>query len=139
MGRKFLFYKISVNWLIIILFTLKPLSAGIDFKIIDEQKTSITLQQDIKKGNAEGPWFSADKGSHFIGSLICTICFAKSIYEFSKVNKDNSVYLGTGITFSLGLGKEIRDSFQPGNIFSYKDLVANCLGIVLGILLLRVP
>jgi uncharacterized protein YfiM (DUF2279 family) len=134
-----LLYKISMIWLILILVAFKPLSARIDFKIIEEQKNSINLQQETEKSSVCDPWFSPDKGSHFIGSLICTIGFTKSMQEFHKVRKDNSVYLGTGITFSLGLGKEIRDSFQPGNIFSCKDLAANCLGICLGILLLRVP
>ena len=135
----FLLNKIPAIFLIVLAIAFKPLSAGIDFEVIEEQKKAAKLQQIQEKDNAYDPWFSPDKGSHFIGSLICTIGFAKSMQEFSNVKNDKSVYWGTGITFSLGLGKEIRDSFQPGNIFSYKDLAADCLGIGLGIMLLRVP
>ena len=137
--ENFLLYKISVTWLILMAAVFKPLSAGIDFKIVEERKNLLNLQQNEEIRNISDPWFSPDKGSHFIGSLISTVCLAKSMQEFSNVKKDKSVYWGTGITFSLGLGKEIRDSFQPGNLFSYKDLAADCLGIGLGIMLLRVP
>jgi len=135
----FLLHKVPAVLLIVAAIAFKPLSAGIDFKIVEEQKNLVNLQQNEEIRSISDPWFSPDKGSHFIGSLICTIGFAKSMQEFSNVKNDKSVYWGTGIALSLGLGKEIRDSFQPGNIFSYKDIAADCLGIGLGIMLLRVP
>ena len=147
--KRFSFYKggsgdfrlsiITAALLIFIIAAFEPLHAGADFKIVVEEKNSINFKQHRSKDRISDPWFSPDKGSHFIGSLISTIWLAKSMQEFSNVNNTKSIYWGSGLTFSLGMGKEIRDSFQPGNIFSWKDLTADCLGIGLGILLLRVP
>ena len=39
-----------------------------------------------------------------------------------------------GIVFSLGVTKEIRDSFQPDNRFSYRDLLFDLAGVGCGLL-----
>jgi uncharacterized protein YfiM (DUF2279 family) len=43
------------------------------------------------------------------------------------------------LSFSLGLGKEIYDHRKPSNRFSYKDLTADIVGIVIGVIIVSIP
>jgi uncharacterized protein YfiM (DUF2279 family) len=82
-------------------------------------------------------WFSRDKAHHFLTSAF----LASAGYYYSREISGNSdIHARTvGVSFSLSLGlfKEIRDGMQQKNSFSWKDLVADCLGTGLGILLMK--
>jgi len=70
--------------------------------------------------------------------MISTVFIGKiSQNMFDQQSRDAKVW-GAGITFSLGLAKEIIDSQSEGNRFDMQDLAANVAGIVLGIVLLGV-
>jgi uncharacterized protein YfiM (DUF2279 family) len=81
-------------------------------------------------------WLSPDKGTHVMGSMISTTLIGQiSLKEFDNSTQKSQI-IGAGTTFALGLAKEIFDSRQPYNIFSWKDLTANGVGIIIGIILL---
>ena len=82
-------------------------------------------------------WFSKDKGMHLAGSFISTGFVMMSGNRWLNLNKQKSKIVGISFTFSLALGKEIYDSRQENNHFSYKDLTADMLGIVLAIIIFR--
>jgi uncharacterized protein YfiM (DUF2279 family) len=84
------------------------------------------------------PWIAGDKGRHFIGSIICTAGTACFIKRFADKNTNQSAAFGMGLTFSFGLSKEIWDSTKKGNHFSYKDLIADILGIIAGGVLVKI-
>jgi len=132
------FKRLENNAILIILLLflcLQHLSAGERSKSLDTYLNSFALGKEMGKS---GSWFSADKGYHIVGSMICTTF----IGELSKKRFDSTPQkaqiIGAGTTFSLGLAKEIYDSGKPNNIFSWKDLSANCVGILIGMLLLGV-
>jgi|GEM_PF-402997 len=84
-------------------------------------------------------WFSRDKGLHLAGSLMTTVAISKSLQRFGNKSSTKASYWGVGLTFSLGLGKEIYDHRKPSNRFSYKDLTADIVGIVIGVILVSIP
>ncbi|MBN2425962.1 MAG: DUF2279 domain-containing protein [Calditrichaceae bacterium] len=83
-------------------------------------------------------WTGLDKGYHLVGSMIFMIGTAKGFQQYTSCDHQQSVIYGSGITLSLGMGKEIYDSKQKDNHFSYKDLVADIIGLAIGILILNI-
>ncbi len=75
-------------------------------------------------------WFSEDKYKHFILSAGMTIW----TYQFLRFQKNKgqtrSRDLSIGITFGVGIFKELIDSTKKDNHFSYKDLTWNAAGIL---------
>lgn len=72
--------------------------------------------------------FTADKYVHFIVCMILVQLIALFI----------PFYYAMLIVFILGLGKEIFDSKQQDNTFSFKDLFSDILGIIIEGLILYV-
>lgn len=80
-------------------------------------------------------WFARDKAEHlgvsaFLSGVSCSV-----FRDFYNNRERSSVYFSAALTFTLGLGKEFYDRGSPQGKFSYKDLVADILGITLGILI----
>ena len=82
-------------------------------------------------------WIARDKGLHFAGSFISTGLIITSAKRFSDFTDHQSRVAGISITFSLGLGKELYDSRQSNNHFSYKDLTADIAGIIVALLVFK--
>ena len=72
--------------------------------------------------------FTSDKYVHFIVCMILVQLIALFI----------PFYYAMLIVFILGLGKEIFDSTQKDNTFSFKDLFSDILGIVIEGLILMI-
>jgi len=85
------------------------------------------------------PWLGSDKGLHLAGSLMCTVAVSQSMQRFGHTTKERARIIGASFSLGLGLGKEVHDGCRTDNFFSYKDLLADCLGIALGWGLLTIP
>lgn len=72
--------------------------------------------------------FTSDKYVHFIVCMILVQLIALFI----------PFYYAMLIVFILGLSKEIFDSIQQDNTFSFKDLFADSLGIIIEGLILMI-
>ena len=72
--------------------------------------------------------FTSDKYIHFIVCMILVQLIALFI----------PFYYAMLIVFILGLGKEIFDSTQQDNTFSFKDLFSDILGIIIEGLILMI-
>ncbi len=82
-------------------------------------------------------WFAPDKAHHFITSAYLAALgnyVAKEEFSFSS---HSSKRVAVGFSFSLGLFKEIYDGTIRKRYFSYKDLVADCAGITIGLIILN--
>jgi len=88
-------------------------------------------------GEIKDMWLSRDKGLHLTGSFISTGLMIMSTNRFFDLNKQKSMKIGVSFTVSLSLGKEFYDSQQINNHFSYKDLTADVLGIILAVLVFK--
>ncbi len=71
-----------------------------------------------------------DKANHFAAFLVLYVLFSLAYSELSFKSKSLLLLL-------FGLQIEIVQSFIPGRYFSLLDVVADMIGIVLGIVLYR--
>lgn len=81
-------------------------------------------------------WFGRDKAKHLLASMLLTGAIAYYCQHHQEWSYENSAMLGMGLTFSLGIAKEIRDGQEPNRTFSWKDITADVIGIGLGVVLL---
>lgn len=77
-------------------------------------------------------WIAPDKGLHLLGSMMLTVAGSKTLQQNFGVKSQASKTWAMSFTFCLGVGKEVRDSTRPHNIFSWKDLTADIIGILIG-------
>lgn len=122
----------------ILIFLICPAAAQHANDSLDVRTMADYNLPELKPAELNDPWLGADKARHFAGSLISTVFLGKLSQEQFGYTAPQGKVFGAGITFALGLGKEINDSRNPGNIFSVKDLVADIAGIAAGILILGV-
>ena len=83
-------------------------------------------------------WFGKDKADHLLVSGFLT---AMSFYVFKEeqnYSKTKSLNLSIASAFSIGVLKEIRDGLLTNRAASVKDLVADILGIGIGVFLFNI-
>jgi uncharacterized protein YfiM (DUF2279 family) len=84
------------------------------------------------------PWLAMDKGFHLIGSMMMTVGTAKTLEKYTEVNASDSKKYAWSFSLCVGLGKEFWDSTRPDNKFSVRDLTADLLGIIIGMIILNI-
>lgn len=84
---------------------------------------------------ASDRWLGWDKLEHLGVSAFLSGVSYSVLHEFYNNSQESSVYFSVSFTLGAGLGKEFYDSKTPGGTFSYKDLIADILGIGLGLVL----
>lgn len=94
----------------------------------------IGKQEERKESSFSDRWWAVDKYRHFIAAAFITGVGYNIARVEGTLPRSQAIWLGTTFSLSLGLVKEIRDRFQPGNRFSWKDLLADLAGITLGVL-----
>jgi putative lipoprotein len=101
-----------------------------------ENKSEASLLNENEKRDSSktsDKWLAPDKLEHFgVSAYLSALCY-EIYHDFYNNGEKSSVYFSCGLTFSLGLGKEIYDQRRPDGKFSYKDLAADFLGIVAGL------
>jgi len=107
-------------------------------KLLDSDSLSIKQNSILETNTKIDRWISVDKGYHLIGSIISTTGISNSCIRFAEIEKNKSIQIGVGFTFAFGLGKEFWDGYHKNNIFSWKDLTADVLGILIGAALLQI-
>ncbi len=92
----------------------------------------------VKEQPVTDQWFSPDKGYHVIGAMIGTTLVGQLSQRSADISVHQSQIIGAGTMITLGALKEFHDGQKATNLFSWKDMAANGVGIVLGILLLGI-
>ncbi len=119
-------------------FLLIVMALSLNAQSSDKVVINLGYKTDSLSAKGGNIWWAQDKGRHLVGSLISTVFIGKFSQEMLDKNIGDSKMWGAGITFSLGLAKEILDSQKKGNRFSVEDLIADIAGITIGILILGV-
>ena len=83
-------------------------------------------------------WVGKDKADHFLTSAFLTAGSFYILREEQNMSYRKSINLSIGFAFSLGIAKEIRDGLSQGRAASIKDVVADILGIGIGLFLFNV-
>ena len=80
-------------------------------------------------------WISVDKLQHFlISAHLSFYTYKVSRESFNNIPATARIE-ATGLVLSIGIGKELLDSRKPKDRFSYKDLIADALGIGLSLVI----
>jgi uncharacterized protein YfiM (DUF2279 family) len=82
-------------------------------------------------------WLGKDKFSHLISSTFIYCWHYEIFYNSCQMDREHSKVLSIGLTEFWGLAKEVYDSKQKNNHFSYKDLVFDTLGNVAASIICR--
>ena len=83
-------------------------------------------------------WFAKDKADHFVTSAFLTGMGYYASRQELDYSLSASKNVGIGFSLSLGIAKEIYDGTSQRGIASWKDLVADILGIGFGYLLISI-
>lgn len=119
--------------LIMLLICLSSIVNATELKSFSADSLQFKSKNEIK----EDLWFGRDKGLHLAGSFILSGFTSQALKRFSKSGSDAGITIGISFTFSLGMAKEIYDGQKSNNIFSYKDLTADALGVLIGFLVFK--
>jgi len=112
------------------------LLAGAFFSEAYCQSTRDSTQIQGPKPTAADSWFAKDKADHFVMSAFLT---GLGYYAANKeLNKSDPAAknLAVGFSLSLGILKEAYDKKSRKGTASWKDLVADVLGVGLGYLII---
>jgi uncharacterized protein YfiM (DUF2279 family) len=121
----------NVSLLLMVSFILVPLSWSMsNQEVYYSDEADSTLKQKMPD-----KWFAWDKAEHLgVSAFLSGVSF--SVFrDFYHNDKESSLCFSVSLTLGLGLGKEFHDFKKPGGRFSYKDLLADVLGIGLGLLI----
>jgi uncharacterized protein YfiM (DUF2279 family) len=80
----------------------------------------------------EDPWFGFDKVQHFTFSFLWTLGTQYVVVNKGKLSEARALPISISTSAAVGFSKELYDlQSGPQGFFSYRDLVANGLGILL--------
>lgn len=83
----------------------------------------------------EDKWFTSDKYLHFYYSVAITgLSYHLYHCQFNNPNP-GARYFSISLASVTGIGKELYDKYYRKGKFSYKDLTADVMGIIIGALL----
>ena len=89
--------------------------------------------------HADDPWLGFDKAQHLAFSFLWTLGTQYVAVNKGNLSESQALPLSIGMSAAVGVSKELYDLHSgPPNLFSYRDLVADGVGILLavGIILL---
>lgn len=90
-----------------------------------EQKSE--QEQKVKRVDK---WFAVDKAQHFTYSCLISLGCQYVLVNKSKNTESESLPVSTALSFVAGLSKELNDSRGKNGFFSVKDMIANCVGLL---------
>lgn len=98
---------------------------------------SETASADTAFTPAHDPWTGFDKVQHATFSFLWVLGSQYVLVNKADWGETRALPLSTGLSASLGIAKELYDwRLSDSRYFSRRDLVANFVGIAVGILLI---
>lgn len=82
------------------------------------------------------PWLGFDKLQHVAFSALWTLSTQYVLEANLDLREPRALPLSVASAAAIGLGKELYDHRAPGRWFSTRDLVADAVGIGLGVLVI---
>ncbi len=85
------------------------------------------------------PWLSRDKGAHFAASaFLASVGYYLARREQNWRDRPSQVF-SVSLALAFGVGKELWDRFSRRGQASFRDLVADIVGVTLAVNLVRFP
>ena len=101
---------------------------NVNIEIKDSENTNPEVKDD---------WIAIDKLQHFSYSLLISLGCQYILVNKMNNNEKSSLPLSSAFSFSAGLLKELNDKKGKNGYFSFKDIVANIGGIMVGAIIIN--
>ena len=100
---------------------------------------SISFSEHVKEDSTkiEDEWLAFDKVQHFTYSLLWTLSTQYVLVNNMNMKEEDALPFSVISSLSAGIMKERLDMKKPKGYFSKKDMVANCLGILLAVVVIK--
>lgn len=100
---------------------------------------SISFSEPVKKDSTkiEDEWLAFDKVQHFTFSFLWTLSSQYILVNNMNKYEEGALPFSVVSSLSAGLMKEISDMKKSKGYFSKKDMVADCLGILLAVVVIK--
>jgi len=123
-------------FLLIIFLVMVPSNSLAQFRKSAAPHTKFleAFPRDFFPGCSGDKWIANDKYRHFVGSAFAAAFGYLTMRYYLDQPKKEAILFGGGFSFSLGLGKELRDKYFHAGCASWKDLTADLLGIAFGLI-----
>ena len=90
-----------------------------------------------KKPKVKDDWIAIDKVQHFSYSLLISLGCQYILVNKMNNTEKSSLPISSAFSFSTGLLKELNDQKGKDGFFSFKDMVANFVGIMVGAIIIN--
>jgi len=98
---------------------------------INNYGVSLDRLSDMKnKSERVDKWFAIDKLQHFSYSCLISLGCQYVLVNKNGKTEEESLPISSSLSFSAGLLKELDDNRKENGFFSWKDMVANIVGII---------
>jgi uncharacterized protein YfiM (DUF2279 family) len=111
------------------------LAAGGEARHLAETRPVPGFQEAVERRRPRDPWFGEDKARHF-GMSYAITTFTSGGARLAGAGDAAALPAALVVAGVAGIGKEVYDR-RAGGLFSYRDLVADAVGIAAGVLVLR--
>ena len=100
---------------------------------------SISFSEPVKEDSTiiEDKWLAFDKVQHFTFSFLWTLSSQYVLVNNMNMYEEDALPFSVVSSLSAGLMKETSDMKKPKGYFSKKDMVADCLGILLAVVVIK--
>ena len=101
---------------------------NLKIEIKDSENTNPEVKDD---------WIAIDKLQHFSYSLLISLGCQYILVNKMNNTEKSSLPISSAFSFSAGLLKELNDKKGKNGYFSFKDIVANIGGIMVGAIIIN--
>ena len=119
-------------FIILIVLSIYSVSCAQDSKNNDGTFKTVKVSQLPRRDSL----ISEDKVDHFLVSAYISALTYYLLKEEASASHETAVIVGASFSFSIGLGKELYDKKSGRGTASWKDVVADVVGIAVGLLIL---
>ena len=95
-------------------------------------------EQDTTKVIHNDRWFVYDKFLHFSVSASIVLSTQYTLEKKMNYKTEDAIFISVLVSSVNGILKELWDNRQPNGFISNKDILANILGVALGVFIIKI-
>ena len=85
------------------------------------------------------PFFSLDKADHFMTALVMTVASSMAVKNIADADESETkiIVMSAALPLFFSFAKEAYDGLSKSGTVSYKDLIYDFAGIIVGLIIVR--
>ena len=93
----------------------------------------------VSIGSSADPFFSLDKADHFMTAMVMTLSASIAVRHIADSSDSEMMKIGMAAALPVffSFAKEVYDGVSGTGTVSYKDLIYDFAGIILGLIIAR--